>query len=129
MFQKYVSSHHKSTFTKNVSETHLGSRVPRKMVSYNEYVSEVVDSLTMILPGASYLDKKTLASYRWNKLKGNPISQSQEFMAMCYDIFCGLLTFESLLELKGRNETIALFRYVAKWKQEDFDVIVNQLLS
>ena len=99
------------------------------MSSYTEYVSEVVVSLTMVLPGASYLDKKTLATYRWNQLEGNPISPRQEFMGTCYDIFCGLLTFESLLELKGRNETIALFRYVAKWKQEDFDVIVNQLLS
>ena len=100
------------------------------MVSYNEYVSKVVGTLKMDMPGASYLDKKTLASYRWNQLKGNPTSQSQEYMATCYNILCGLLTFENVLELKGRNETISLYRTISKWKMEDeLPYDVKQLLQ
>jgi hypothetical protein len=46
---------------------------------------------------------------------------------MCYNILCGLLTFENVLKLKGRNATIALYTTISRWKKQE--VVLGDLFE
>jgi hypothetical protein len=95
------------------------------MSAYNTFIKNTISSLDY--PGASYLDKKMIATYMWNQQNNKPISDCQKYAMLCVIIDRGIYTYEEILTRYGPYETVALYRTLAKWKQEEVPEMVCKL--